>query len=402
MLNKLLNLLLKPLSWPFWFIQKWIPRNKKIWLFGAGEGYRYADNAKWLYEYILSRDLEIEAVWVTKDKKIYSQLQDQQKPVVMAYSLEGMIKSLRAGVIFLTNKPQDFNEHLINGTNQVWLWHGLMMKQIGEDALQFTWDKSNFGQKCYRVLYNMLMPERKYKPDHIINSADFFTPFFASAFKLNTDQIHITGYPRNDALFSNEKDPFIRELDEKYDQPFKIIYLPTWRDEHYYKGESFSPFDTYNFSAQDYARYLSDANAVFLNKGHDYEAGFPLLDDKESRFINVSNGQIRDLYLLLKDVDLLITDYSSVYFDFILTQKPVILAPFDLERYTTNSRPLYYDYFEEIKGVKAQDWSELLQILRNKEYGALSESDIQKFHKHLDGDSSKRTYEIAKNIVIGA
>ncbi|MGM0589737.1 MAG: CDP-glycerol glycerophosphotransferase family protein [Bacteroidota bacterium] len=402
MIDKVITLLLKPITWPFFFLQKILPRDNNIWLFGAGEGYRYADNAKWLYEYILRNNIGIEVVWMTKDLDIYHRLQSEGKPVMMANSITGILKSLRAGVVFLTNKPQDFNANTINGTTQIWLWHGLMMKKIGNDALEFTWSNSNFWKKCYRLFFNLILPEYKYNPDHVINASRFFTPYFSSAFDLTSDQVHITGYPRNDALFEPNKDPFIEHIDQKYENPYKIIYLPTWRDEKYYEGEVFNPFRQYKFSPTDYAKFLEETNSVFLNKGHDFEEGVPLLNEPNSRFINVDINQIEDLYLLLKDVDLLITDYSSVYFDFILTQKPVILAPFDFDRYTTKSRPLYYDYFEEIEGVKAQDWSELLQILKNEEYVALSESAIQKFHKYLDGDSSKRTFRVAKNIVFGS
>ena len=101
----------------------------------------------------------------------------------------------------------------------------------------------------------------------------------------------------------------------------------------------------------------------------------------------------------MKDADILITDYSSVYFDFILTGKSVILAPFDFHSYTNQSRPLYYDYFKVIEGIKAHDWLEIFEILKDNSYYNTSNQTIMKFHLYLDNQSSKRIIETSKKLV---
>lgn len=394
MLVKAITLFFKIFTLPFWYLQRLFPRNKKLWLFGAGEGFLYSDNSKWLFEYAIENKKGYRSIWITRNKDVFKKLKREKKPVVMTNSLKGIYYSLRAGVLFLTNSPKDFNTRAINGAYQIWLWHGVMMKQIGIDANRFSYSKLNFKGKVLREIVKLIFPEYIYKPDFVINTSDYFTPFFCSAFNLSSDKVLITGYPRNDIIFTEKKDSFVKLIDAKYQNPFKILYLPTWRKTSYGSEDRFSPFHSFNFSLQDFLQFLEINNAVFLNKSHYFDKGNPLLNAQETRFINLENDQISDLYLVLKDVDLLITDYSSVYFDFLLTGKPVILAPFDYESYISNSRPLYYDYFKEIEGIKASNWVELLEILKNKNYYSVSPATVRKFHKHPDRESSRRVIEV--------
>ena len=96
----------------------------------------------------------------------------------------------------------------------------------------------------------------------------------------------------------------------------------------------------------------------------------------------------------MKDVNLLITDYSGVYFDFKLTSKPIVLAPFDLKAYTTFSRELYvpYDSLEEPKG---NNWDEILIILKQNEWSQ-NVSTKTKFNDYYDGKSSERLLKSIK------
>jgi len=393
MIIKLLVFISKILTLPFWYVQKYLPRNKKIWLFGAGSGMLYFDNAKWLFEYVLTNEKHINAVWITRSRDVYKKLKSEKKPVYLTNSIKGIYYSLRAGLIFINNHPKDLNCRAINGAMQFWLWHGLMMKQIGEDARLFSMQKNGIKTKLFQLFQEFIYPELSYKPDYVINTSVFFTPFFCSAFNLSPEKVLITGYPRNDGLFLSEKESFIADLDNRFDHPVKVLYLPTWRDSLLNKGLSFNPFDSYNFDILQFSEVLKVTNTVFLFKGHDFQNININSDTLYERFFNLNDHIYSDLYNLIKDVDVLITDYSSIYFDFLLTGKPIILAPFDYENYTTQSRPLYYDYSKEIEGVKASNWSEVFEIIRNKSYYKPSIETVQKFHKYNDNLSCKRVTE---------
>ncbi len=391
---------MKPFSLPFWHIQKLFPRNRKLWLFGAFAGHGYGDNAKALFEYVLQNETECKPLWVTRDKQILKKLKGQGKPVAMANSTKGFLYCLRAGIVFINNHPKDVNACAINGACQVWLWHGLMMKQIGEDARRFSHSGKTFIGKLKIKIQNLLCPELVYKPDYVINTSSFFTPFFCSAFKLTPSRVLITGYPRNDFLFEESQESITKLITCQFNNPLKIIYLPTWRDAYRTGKTDFDPFYNYRFSTDEFVSFLEHINAVFIKKPHTLAHEQDLPESKQSpRLINLNHDDFQDLYRVLKDMDILVTDYSSVYFDFLLTGKPIILTPFDLHEFSTCSRPLYFDYHQEIKGDKATDWHQVSEIIQNRNFHIPKQHTVKRFHFFTDGKSSERVTRKVKELM---
>ena len=117
------------------------------------------------------------------------------------------------------------------------------------------------------------------------------------------------------------------------------------------------------------------------------------------RFINVIDNPLLDVYDLIKDTDILMTDYSSIYFDFLPLLKPVILTPFDFDSYTQNYRGQYYDYRQELPSIKAFNWNEVCDILEKKSYFPLTKAQTLKYHKYIDGNSSARLTEEIRKIL---
>ena len=90
---------------------------------------------------------------------------------------------------------------------------------------------------------------------------------------------------------------------------------------------------------------------------------------------------------------MLMTDYSSIYFDFIATGKPVVLLPFDYEDYLTYARAHYFDYFENMEGEKARSWQEFYQILDAGTYRPVSDAAQHKFAEYVDGECCRKLAE---------
>jgi CDP-glycerol glycerophosphotransferase len=139
---------------------------------------------------------------------------------------------------------------------------------------------------------------------------------------------------------------------------------------------------------------LEEQNMIFIYKGHFCDQNNQFSEG--GRLITVGDTDYDDLYTFVKDMDILITDYSSIYFDFLLCHKPIILFPFDIEDYVTFSRPFYFNY-DKLEGKKVYSWSELEKTLRNKDYNLPSEETIAMFNKYIDGDSSKRLFNTLRN-----
>ena len=173
--------------------------------------------------------------------------------------------------------------------------------------------------------------------------------------------------------------------------------MPTFRTAEW-TGEVFNPFDEkYGFDMDEFLAELERHKSVLVYKPHFYDARFMQTvrhKDPEtlSRFISVGDADYDELYNFVGQVDMLMTDYSSIYFDFIATGKPVVLLPFDYEDYLTYARAHYFDYFENVEGEKARSWQEFYQILDAGTYRPVSDAARHKFAEYVDGECCKKLY----------
>jgi CDP-glycerol glycerophosphotransferase (TagB/SpsB family) len=145
---------------------------------------------------------------------------------------------------------------------------------------------------------------------------------------------------------------------------------------------------------------LAELHVILLVKVHRFHLGeVRLLDRSLSNVLFVKDEDIdQDIYNILSETDLLITDYSSVYFDYLLLNKPIIFAPFDIDSYIASERPLYYNYADVTPGPKARNWDEVIKCIE----AIVRKSDVYEeqrlkvdsvFNAYHDGYSSQRVYQ---------
>ena len=379
---------------PVWHLQKLKRREPHIWLFGSWFGQKYSDNSRAMYEYVLENEPAVTPVWITHNPQVYEKLKGMGRPVAMSHTAEGRRWCRKAGVVFVTTTPDEMNSHWLNGAKFVWLWHGMPLKQIMADERKFLQTRQSLFKRFKVRLNRFLFPYDNCVPhDWVMNSADFFTPFFASAFEVPESQVWTDGYPRNDALFSDRTEDIVLKYRREYPTAKFIIYMPTHRV-NALKGTPFNGFDGFGFESSAFFDVLEKQDYVFFNKGHFFDSGAGISLNND-RFVNVTDSDFDNLYTFVKDMDILITDFSSIYFDFILLGKPIITAPFDYNDYISNERPLYFDY-NVWQAARAEDWNGLLNILSKGSYHKPSEDEIRLFHNHPDGNSCRRITEHLK------
>jgi len=396
LIKKIIKLVLGLLFLPFWWLQRLIPRRKNIFVFGAWYGTRYSDNPKALFEYILKNTTTMKLYWMTHDKNVYKKLLDEHKYVAMAYSFKGWWISLCASAAFTTHN-KDINIHAMHGAKLICLWHGMPLKKIEYDTKlgqRLQGKNVNIGIKIKNVIRNIIFPYYKYnkKPYSTISSAEFFVPFLSSAFLLDKKNIWLTGLTRTDCFFENKTEKIISNLRncEKYKKSRIILYMPTFRRMRNY-GNFFNPFNMESFNSEKFKDFLEKEDIVFLYKPHyfDQTFNFSLLSE---RFVLISESDYNELYILISNIDILITDYSSVYFDFLCLNKPAILTPFDYDRYVKESREHYFDY-NLLSSIKAYNWDELMNIIAEKKYYSIPKDEADKFCKYNDGHASERVLQ---------
>lgn len=375
---------------PIWWCEKLIPRNRKIWVFGAWYGLKYSDNSKWFYEYITKNKENIKAVWITRNKTILKLLRTQNKKVYMSNSILGVYYCLRAKYVLLTNTQDDVNKFCINGSKQIWLWHGMPLKKIVycDDVFINT-------PKWKVLLRKILFPYSTVRPYCTLTSADFFTPFLMDSFHLASDKIWKTGLPRCDSFFSNKIDTFIKKIREEYPSDKFLLYMPTFRMSSNMDGESFSSFvKQYNFNEEEFAKFLEQQKIVFLFKPHFVDSEISI-NIPTKRFKFIKDDEFDDLYILLNSIDVLLTDYSSVYFDFLASKKTIFLLPFDYEQYVKKSRAHFFNMFEEMNGIICKDWKDFYKqyIINSSIKKSSISEDFRKFANYLNGNSCELLYK---------
>jgi CDP-glycerol glycerophosphotransferase len=372
---------------PFWYLQLCIPRKKNLWVFGAYGGQKYADSPRWLYEYILEHHTEYKVVWITKNFDVYAKLNHEKKPVAMTFSIRGIMVCLRASVSISSHGNGDVNKFFINGIRSIWTWHGMPIKKLRYD----DFINDNLFRNPFIVMFTKIFEPYNQLQEKTITSSDFFVPFLQSAFNLKDhNSILKTGLPRCDAFFSQKSEPIVMEIRERFLDCKIIFYLPTFRTA-YYDGKMFNPFENIYFNEKFFFEKLEKNNFVFLYKPHYFDK--ISINLNHERLIYLKDNDFDDLYILLKDIDILMTDYSSVYFDFIVMRKSVILAPFDYEEYLRTARDHYFDYFDNMEGHIVRTWEELYNLLEVSEFIPVSENTINKYCQYNDGKSCKKLFE---------
>lgn len=188
---------------------------------------------------------------------------------------------------------------------------------------------------------------------------------YAEGFGISVDRVYPTGVPRADIFFDEEYKKYVREtLYERY--PYLkdkkvILFAPTFRGNG--QGSAYFPFNMIDF--KELYENLSD-EYVFLFKIHPFvnnELSIPY----EYRDFFYDFSSFREINDLLLITDLLITDYSSVCFEFALLNKPMLFFAFDVEEYI-RTRDFYYDYFDFIPGPLVRSTKEIVNVINEEQF----------------------------------
>ena len=375
---------------PIYGLSFLMPRSKRIWVLGSTFGKRFADNPKYFFLYLNQyRTIQIRAVWISKEKEVIKQLRDNQLEGYYLYSLKGIWFSLRSKVYLYDNYSKDICFPLSGGALKINLWHGIPLKKIQKDN---RFDHVRNPKSRWAKMRWWLRRISDEKPsDYVLATSEFLRAFFESAF--GTKHVIVSGYPRNDNLNSvriqnvvTDQEKEMMEYVNLQKKECRIVfYLPTFRNS---EADFFNVIDANRLLA-----FLGQEKILFIVKLH------PKSKVKE-KFKRLNGNHILvidpvwDPYPVLSLTDVLVTDYSSVYFDFLLTGKQVIFFPYDLKEYLRDTREMYFDYEEFTPGVKAYDQDELeAAILHPVFYQKEKESILEKTYTDPEGFASEELYD---------
>ncbi len=333
-----------------------IRRDKRIYLFYPGNPSRFCDNTKYLYLFLSQHgELGLKAIWIGKNPLIVNRLKERGYLAYLDSDIVSYYYRIKAKY-FISDQWHNYKYFLSFGSKYIHLWHGIPLKKIGFDD---KYDKRKFLSKSN--IFRKFIFKHICKEAYMFCCSDYDKEIFHTAFKLDRDRIFTLGYPRNDVLISDisGSDLFIEDELEDLKERKKsgknlILYVPTFRD----SGRD--PFDIINEHLSELKEFLKENNALLILKPHPVSKISGFQSDKN---IHILNGTF-DLNPLLSQIDILITDYSSVYLDFLFVNRPTVFFPFDIDTYLSEDRAMYIEYDEYTPGEKVISIEQLIVAIK--------------------------------------
>jgi CDP-glycerol glycerophosphotransferase (TagB/SpsB family) len=224
----------------------------------------------------------------------------------------------------------------------------------------------------------------------------------------------ITGAPRNDFLFHSDGASNLNRIFGDAIKGKKIIfYLPTYKknNSNCWNEDKPNIFGFPEFVIKKFDKFLLDSNCKLIFKPHPHENSEVLNFKNKNKLNNILifsdedlSSNYLDLYELLNGSDILITDYSSVFYDYLLLDKPMIFAPVDIDSRLENDGFLIESFENWAPGPKAYDQDELQieisKCLEKKDYYAEKRAWMRNLHhRYKDGKSSERLWEFIENVM---
>lgn len=324
---------------------KIIPKKKNRWVFGAWFGASVSDNTKAISDYIEKNHPEIEMIWITNEP---DKLMLSHGRAFKRNSLQSLPYIITSEVALMNQGYGDLNAiNFLGGCFRVQLWHGVAWKKIFKDAMKTP---KTLCEKIDRKLFDYLNAYDMY-----ISPSRKQSNVMHTAFGIDDSKILLCGQARNAVLFSEEFRKQAREkLFSKIGTTGKkmIVYMPTFRDN---KEDIFSFGETQYIGKLEYLE--NKYNFVLIEKSH-------FAAQKKATKAYNSNEIIHYMpteraEVLLAAADILITDYSSCFFDFLITDRPIIHYIYDYDYYIKDDRGVYYNREEVVCGDCPETQEEL-------------------------------------------
>lgn len=365
---------------------------KKHWIFGCNMGKTYGEGPRCIMEYVVNHDPSIRCTWITMNRDVYNYCKEKHIRCYMNISLRGVWEIVKSDVVFTSHSAADiYFSYKRTGRTSLYLIHG--------QATKASRCAATVGYYINLYGISWLKPSlKKYlggffqdgawaiESDFVSYTSDFVKEQTHYCFPEKVES-KILGSPRIDIMFDKKK--IYNEFFDQFKDKLIVTYMPTHR--LFGKGE-LSPILFIN--SPEKQKWLKENNVVILIKQHPNM--IPLINEEQNTgtIIDITKYEF-DSMIIAANSDVLISDYSSIWLEYIILQRPLAHFIYDdfaikdqgifEEMYQYPGINMYYneeDLFEFVKKCK----SDYEKMRPRKETVSL-------FHKYIDGNSSKRYYD---------
>lgn len=356
-----------------------LPLKKDLIFFESFLGKTYSDSPKYIYEYMYENNMNYKYVWCFVENKNIPGPAKQVKRFSIKY-----FYYLARAKYWVSNSRLPIYLNKREGNIYLQTWHGTPLKMLVFDMKDIYSADPNYKSNFYKQ-------SRRW--DYLSSANQYSSTIFRRAFQFEKELLEY-GYPRNDILYNKNNEKDIISLKNKLELPLDkkvILYAPTWRDDEYYdKGK-------YKFSLKleldKMQQKLGDQYIVLLRTHYFIADSLDLTPYNGFAYDFSKYEDIAELYLVS---DILITDYSSVFFDYANLKRPILFYTYDLDKYRDQLRGFYLDIETEVPGPLLKTTDEVIHSIKNidqinVQFKDKYEEFYNRFCKWDDGTASEKT-----------
>lgn len=388
MKNFLVKIIIEPIYKTLLLMfSKVLPKDHNLIIFESFFGKQYSDNPRAIYEYMVDQNLDYKLIW-SCDRRNIKEFSQLEIHYVRRLSFKWIILMARAKY-WISNSRLPSWIVKPKGTYYIQTWHGTPLKRLALDMSEVH----IAGEETNKYKEEFLRESGKW--DFLISPNAYSSEIFRRAFGFQNTMIE-SGYPRNDYLINHNNKETISKLKRTMNIPIDkkvILYAPTWRDNQFHaKGR-------YKFELQmdlDKLKETFCQEYVIILRMHYLVAEHLNLSQYEGFAYDLSShSDIRELYLIS---DILITDYSSVFFDFANLRRPMLFYVYDIDEYRDHIRGFYFDFEEKAPGPLVHTTEEIIEEIQEFEQnGFIPTNNIEEFYERFcyleDGRASERVVD---------
>ncbi|GLB46932.1 teichoic acid biosynthesis protein F [Philodulcilactobacillus myokoensis] len=329
--------------------------NPRVIIYESFLGRNYSDSPKYIYKYIQKHyPGKFLNVWVAANDQIKKDLKNEPNTIVVnRFGFKYMYYLATSKYqVFNMRQPKWFDKK--NGTKFIETWHGTPLKHL-------VFDMDNVASAT--SLYKQIFYHQSRQWDYLVTANQFSANVFSHAFMYPKDHMLKSGYPRNDILNNPNRDRIARKIKIKLGIPLDkkvILYAPTWRDDQYFSAGNYKfqlKLDIAKLKRALGNDYVMVLRTHYFITNHLDTSSFGDFVYNESDY-----DDIAELYLIS---DLLITDYSSVFFDYSILKRPILYYVYDYSKYAGVLRGFYLNMEKDLPGPLLKTSDEVLNAIQN-------------------------------------
>ncbi|MBS4174056.1 bifunctional glycosyltransferase family 2 protein/CDP-glycerol:glycerophosphate glycerophosphotransferase [Bacillus sp. FJAT-49736] len=361
-----------------------LPLKEKTIIFESFLGKNYSDSPKYIYEYMQAQNMDYKYIWIFNKKvKDIPGNPKQIKRFSLAYYYY-----LATAKYWVSNSRMPLHLKKREGNIYLQTWHGTPLKKLVFDMNDIYSANPKYKKHFY---------QQSRRWDYLISPNQYSTEIFKRAFKYDKAVLEY-GYPRNDILYHIDRDNIANRIKQKLNIPLDkkvILYAPTWRDDEFYEPGKYK-FNI-KLNLQEMKEQLGDQYVILLRM-HYFIADDIDTAGMEGFAYNLSKyDDIAELYLIS---DILITDYSSVFFDYANLKRPILFYTYDLEKYRDTLRGFYINIESDVPGPLLYTTGEIIDSVRNIEQISEKYKDrYDEFYQtYCDWDNGEAAAKVVRQV----